>query len=138
MTTGYFTQSTSQVALGNTVVYLETPPLEAGSYYVNGTALVTVGPFNEIGIECWQNVVGEPGYVPGGFGGPGQFGVIGTVQVWDVRVGESIQLVCYSNGGSGDYVDNGSLSAILIDNSAFAAETRLSSRARANDRGAPK
>jgi hypothetical protein len=121
VTTGYFAQSTTPVALGNEVVYLQTAPFAtAGPYYVNATALLTVGPFNTLGIVCWIVITGQPTNINGGFGGPGQFGSVGLAQVMYLNSGDSIQLGCYSDGGTGDFVNNGSLSAILIDNSSFA------------------
>jgi hypothetical protein len=121
--TGYFAQNTNPAALGNQVVYLQTAAVQtAGTYYVNSTALVSVGPFNGIGIECWLNVPGQYADLTGWFGGPGQFGVVAIAEVLLLRSGDSIQLNCYSDGGTGDYVDNGALSAILIDDTSAAAE----------------
>jgi hypothetical protein len=121
---GNFAGNTLRVPLGAIAVVVATNPMQVtGTYYINATALVYVGPSDSF-AECFVTIGsnGNPDGLYGESSSPGHEQSVSIADSWFVGAGDFVALLCDSNHNDANtFVANSSLTAILI-NSAFDAK----------------
>ena len=123
---GNFAANTTAVFLGAPAVVAQTNAIQTtGTYYINGTALLSLDSF-ESGAYCYVTL-GSSGVndgIQGGSSNAGYWEQASVADSWSIAAGDVVQLVCYSNSNdSNTYVNNASVTATLI-NSAFDAKRK--------------
>jgi hypothetical protein len=87
-----------------------------GTYYINGTALISIDTFDSAAY-CYVTLAssGTNDGVQGGSSNAGFWEQASVADAFSISAGDAVQLVCYSNANDGNtYVNNASVSATLI------------------------
>jgi Collagen triple helix repeat (20 copies) len=125
---GNFASNTSSVFLGSAAVVAQTNAIpNTGTYYINGTALISIDSFDSAAY-CYVTLASSGAYdgITGGSSNAGYWEQASVADAFSISAGDAVQLVCYSNSNdSNTYVNNASVTATLINS---ASDARRKSR----------